>query len=142
MISFPISSVVISAVKLSSVSAGGGTHPLQNRAAAELRFKQDRLERVPEYGFICRGVSVLVRHGEQLFELVILIMPSCAAVDDIPVDIYIAASVISLEVRSEGIVPGTVPYYIFRTPLLKVSNILIHNAFTVRRCPRRIFLPL
>jgi len=72
------------------------------------------------------------KHGEKLRELVILIVPPRAAVDDVPVEIRVPAAVIGLEVRSEGVVVRAVPYNVVRAPFLQLGDVLIHKRIVFR----------
>ena len=115
---------------------GSGPDPREHGALAELRPKQQRFERAPEYVLVKCGVPVLVEHGKQRFQLLILITAPCGAEDDVPVDVSAAAAVIGLEVRRKGVVPCAVPYDVVGAPFLELGNILIHSSKAKRKLRR------
>ena len=97
-----------------------GAHGFQHRAGVELTPVQDGLQRVPEDCLIDGGVPVFVQHGEELFQLFILIVPSGGTEDNVPVEIHAAAAVVGLEVRRKRVVLRAVPYDVVGAPLLKL----------------------
>ena len=103
------------------------THSSKHGTAAEFRPEKNGLQRIPEDSLIGSRVFIPVKHGEQLFKFPVLIMASCGTVDDIPVNIDIAVTVIGLEVRRKGIILRAVPYDVVSAPFLKVCNSLIHH---------------
>ena len=102
---------------------------LKNRAVGDLRPVQERFNGVPENGFIDSSIFIFVKHGKKLFKFSVLIVASCGSINNVPVDIHIAVAVISLEIRSKGIVLCAVPDDIVCPPLLKIRNSLTHNWF-------------
>ena len=100
---------------------------LKNRAVGDLRPVQERFNGVPENGFIDSSIFIFVKHGKKLFKFSVLIVASCGSINNVPVDIHIAVAVISLEIRSKGIVLCAVPDDIVCPPLLKIRNSLTHN---------------
>ena len=93
---------------------------------------------------IIGSIFISVKHGKQLFQLSILIVTSRGTVDDIPVEVHIAAAVIRFKVRHKGIILRTVPYDIIGAPFLEIRNRLIHHlsrtVLPVRRFPEKKYL--